>query len=58
MQKEIDKLRKLSGHEEGPDSWDWKDISKLLASVEVDAALAPDDLKTYLCNGLLLSRSI
>ena len=52
MQKEIDKLRKLSGRDDGPDAWDWNEVSDLLASVEADASQIPEDLKPSLCEGL------
>lgn len=52
MQKEIEKLRKLSGHEAAPVSWKWSDVSKSLKSAGADPKLIPNDLKLYLSEGL------
>lgn len=52
MQKEIEKLRKLSGHEAAPVSWKWSEISKCLKAAGADPKLVPDDLKLYLSEGL------
>ncbi len=52
MHKEIETLRKRAGREEGPAEWDWDEISATMRSAGADPALVPDDLKTYLCEGL------
>jgi|GEM_PF-2991755 hypothetical protein len=52
MLPEIEKLQKQVNRTAGPVAWPWKDLSKTLKKAGADPDALPEDLRSYLCEGL------